>query len=195
MRPQFLILTLVLLGLLSGGCAGLLPVETVGGIPTSNNNLTFDGAISVSIKNSQNLVGTTLGYQGKSADGRAMLVINGLQAAKQTADSVTYKGSQFPGVIIDPKGQPWVVGLLRPVEDGQAPSNQPAQFFPDFLLSFCQRPLPRFDEIEKAGLLRSHWPACLLACPSTGQNQRETTKLVPPDRRCLEVVLSGYGPQ
>ncbi len=102
MRPQFLLLTFVLLALLASGCAGLLPGGDGGGIITpAPHTITYDGAITVSVKNSQNLAGTTIGYQGKSADGRALLVINGLQAAKQTADSVTYKGSQFPGVLID----------------------------------------------------------------------------------------------
>ncbi len=101
MRPRILLLTILALFLLASGCSGLIPGGGSDGNATQvPKTIVYDGAITVSVKNSQNLAGTTIGYQGKSADGRALLVIDGLQAPKQTADSVTFKGSQFPGVLI-----------------------------------------------------------------------------------------------
>ncbi len=79
------------------GCIGdLLPGG--GNLPTTvSNQIVYDGALSVSIKNGQTLAGTNLGYEGKSTDGRALLIIGGEQAPKSTADSVNFVGSPVAG--------------------------------------------------------------------------------------------------
>ncbi|MGB8646822.1 MAG: hypothetical protein WCF84_16395 [Anaerolineae bacterium] len=102
MRPQILLLTLCAVVMLLAGCSGQIPGGgIIGNTPVSGQTITYDGAINLSIKNGQPLAGTNLGYQGKSTDGRALLVIGSLQAPKQSLDSVTYKGSPVAGVVLD----------------------------------------------------------------------------------------------
>ncbi len=102
MRPQTLLLALCALLFTLAGCSGQLSGGViVGNTPSAAKTITYDGAINLSIKNGQPLAGTGLGYQGKSADGRALLLVNGLQAPKQTLDSLNYKGTPVPGVVLE----------------------------------------------------------------------------------------------
>ncbi len=99
MRPAivFLALLLTLLGL---SACSLDSLPFVGTTPIPPNQVTYDGAIALSIKNGQTLAGTNLAYQGKSVDGRALLLIGNEQAAKSTADSVNYTGEPVPGSLV-----------------------------------------------------------------------------------------------
>jgi hypothetical protein len=101
MRPRFFLPTFFFSALCLVGCAGLAIPGQGQATPLPSNELTYDGAITLSIKNGQTLPGTNLGYQGKSADGRALLVIDGQQAAKSTLDSVNYSGSLAPGTQLN----------------------------------------------------------------------------------------------
>lgn len=64
-----------------------------GGTPTPARQISYDGAITLSAKINQPLAGTSIIYQGKAPDGRAVLNIDGLQALKSIADSVNWKGA------------------------------------------------------------------------------------------------------
>ncbi len=98
MQPRLFVLALVCLALVLAGCSMVMLPGGGGSTETdAANELTFDGAITVSIKRGQTLAGTNVGYQGKSTDGRALLVIGGEQAPKSTADSVNFVGSPVAG--------------------------------------------------------------------------------------------------
>ncbi len=139
MRLAFLLLLLTALLALSG-CAGfILPGGDGGGggaVPTAAQTITFDGAITVSVKNGGTLPGTNLGYQGKSADGRALLLVNGQQAAKQLADSVYYSGAPVPGATLrlstrvgtyDQNAVNLIGTVHVEVQDPHIDANMPAQ--------------------------------------------------------------------
>lgn len=100
MRPAFLLLLFALLSLSTlAGCA--IPGLSGIGVPNPQNPpdlLIYEGAIGVGVQNGKPLAGTDLGYQGKSVDGRALVLIGKQQAAKQTGDSVYYSGAPMPGV-------------------------------------------------------------------------------------------------
>ncbi len=97
MIPRLFFLALIFFAVVLAGCSGeLIPTASVG-TPTVANSLTYDGSITLSIKNGQTLAGTNLGYQGMSADGRALLLIGKQQAAKSTLDSANYSGSPVLG--------------------------------------------------------------------------------------------------
>ncbi len=100
-RKFFSVLLLInLLALV--GCAQFVGVGPVSVIDTPSipNQLNYDGAITLSIKNAQTLPGTTLGYAGKTADGRAIVTVGGQPAPKSTADSVNFTGSPASGAIV-----------------------------------------------------------------------------------------------
>jgi hypothetical protein len=104
MNPRILFPTLFLSALLFVACAGPslpLPLPGGGDTPAAGSDLTYDGALSITVKNGQNYPGTDVGYQGKSADGRALLVIGGEQAAKSTLDSVNFSGVLVPGTQLN----------------------------------------------------------------------------------------------
>jgi hypothetical protein len=97
-RLLFFALTMFEL-LILAGCGGL-PFFGSGNTPTSSNQISYDGAIAFTIKNGQTFPGTTLGYQGKTPDGRALVTIAGLQAPKSTADSVNFVGAPIAGTLL-----------------------------------------------------------------------------------------------
>ncbi len=107
MRTPILFLVLFSSIFLLAGCAlSDLPIvgPYLGGgadSPTSAPNaLAYDGALTLTIKSGQTLPGTNLGYQGKAADGRALLLIGSEQAAKSAADSLSYTGSVVAGTTL-----------------------------------------------------------------------------------------------
>ena len=101
MQPRIIFFTLSFAALWLAGCSNLLPSGGGGGGTSAPlNQITYEGPLTVSIKSGQTLAGTDLIYQGKSADGRALLVIGGAQAPKSTADSVNYTGSPVPGTLL-----------------------------------------------------------------------------------------------
>lgn len=68
--------------------------------PSGAQRLVYDGAITLSIRSGSTLPGTTIAYQGRAPDGRAILTLSGLQALKSTADSVTWSGSVLPKTTV-----------------------------------------------------------------------------------------------
>ncbi len=99
MRPPIVFLALTLSLLLLSACS-LDSLPIIGSAPVPSNQVVYEGAIALSIKNGQTLSGTNLSYQGKSVDGRALLVIGNDQAPKSTADSVNYVGEPIPGSLL-----------------------------------------------------------------------------------------------
>lgn len=73
------------------GCSSIPFVG--GGVPTPSRQISFDGAITLSAKTGEQIAGTSIVYQGKAPDGRAILNIDGLQGLKAMADSVNWTGA------------------------------------------------------------------------------------------------------
>lgn len=76
------------------GC-GVLPLP---GAPTPTNTLTYDTPVTFNIKTGSLLPGTSIAYQGKTETGSAKVMLAGLLAPKQTADSVDWSGTLAPNV-------------------------------------------------------------------------------------------------
>jgi hypothetical protein len=94
---------LFLLSLLLTACAGQLggPVTIIDTPQTIQQDLVYDGAITLAIKNGQTLPGTNIAYNGRTPDGRANLSVAGLPAPKSSADSVNFVGSPAPGAVVN----------------------------------------------------------------------------------------------
>ena len=137
--------SLILLVLFSAStfaaCSGL-PGFGSGDTSTSANQISYDGAIALTIKNGQTLAGTTIGYQGKTSDGRALVIINGQQAPKSTADSVSFVGAPIPGTHLNLNTRVGtfdnnavnLFGTLHLVVDDPVP--QMGSFGPDSITAF-----------------------------------------------------------
>lgn len=69
-----------------------------GGTPTPANLMTFDAPVTFNIKTGSLLPGTSIAYQGKTETGSAKVMLAGLPAPKQTADSVDWSGNLAPNV-------------------------------------------------------------------------------------------------
>jgi hypothetical protein len=61
----------------------------------------YDGPTTLTINAGQTLAGTNIAYQGKTANGMAKITIGGLEAPKQSADSVTWSGSPVPNTTVN----------------------------------------------------------------------------------------------
>lgn len=92
---DIIVLSILLLSSV-GGCALVPGAGPAGGL-TSPNQISYDGAIALSVRKGVIFPGTTIGYDGKTTDGRALISIAGQQAPKQTADSVNFAGSPIGG--------------------------------------------------------------------------------------------------
>lgn len=79
---------------------GNLPIIG-GGEPTPSRQIEFDGPVTLSVHAGGTLAGTSIAYQGKASDGRAIMSINGLQALKATADSVRWTGALVLFSLVD----------------------------------------------------------------------------------------------
>lgn len=74
-------------------CGGASGPPLPGGVtPNAPADLKYEGAITLGVTTGSNVPGTTIIYQGKTADGRAILNIAGLQSLKSTADSLDWAG-------------------------------------------------------------------------------------------------------
>lgn len=83
---------LIFLVLTMASCSSL-PIPFVGGTPTPARQISYDGLITLSGKTGQFVSGTSIRYDGKAPDGRAVMNIGGLQGLKSTADSVNWSGA------------------------------------------------------------------------------------------------------
>jgi hypothetical protein len=94
------LLGLVLASLMITACANL--PFTLPGAPTSAlppNVLLYDNIpVSLTIKTGTLLSGTFIAYQGKSETGQAKVIIAGLLAPKQIADTLDWQGTPAPNV-------------------------------------------------------------------------------------------------
>jgi hypothetical protein len=99
MVPRSVLILAFLSAAVLAACGGL-PGLGSGDSSTSPKQITYDGAILLTIKNGQTFPGTAIGYLGKAPDGRATVTINGQQAPKSTADSVNFSGSPIPGTVL-----------------------------------------------------------------------------------------------
>jgi hypothetical protein len=93
LRYAGLMLTLVCLS----ACSALPFLSTA---PTPVNRLAYDAPVSLSIKTGSILPGTMIAYTGKNENGAAKILIAGLLAPKQTADTVDWEGTPTPNVLV-----------------------------------------------------------------------------------------------
>jgi hypothetical protein len=122
-------------------CAGLPGIGS-GDSSTSPNQIAYDGAILLTVKNGQTFPGTTIGYQGKTPDGRALVTLDGQQAPKSMADSVSFTGSPIAGTLLtlDTRVGTYdsnavnLFGKVHLVVDNPAPSM--GTFGPDTITGF-----------------------------------------------------------
>lgn len=100
--PKRFSLCAFLVAILSSACSTQIGPITVIDTPPSAQptELSYQGAITLSIKSGQTLVGTNIGYNGKTSDGRALMTINGQPAPKSTADSVNFTGAPVAGTLL-----------------------------------------------------------------------------------------------
>lgn len=99
MRVPFVILIALSISTALVACGGLPPFPL--GDANPSNQLSYDGAIAISIRSGTTFPGTTIGYKGKTPDGRALMTIAGQEAPKSTADSVAFAGSPIPGTVLN----------------------------------------------------------------------------------------------
>src|SRR5436190_17702978 len=78
-----------------------LPIIGGGAVPTPSRQIEFDGPVTLGVHAGQTLVGTSIAYQGRATDGRAIMSINGQQALKATADSVRWTGALVLFSLVD----------------------------------------------------------------------------------------------
>lgn len=71
--------------------------------PTPARQISFDGPITITIQAGTTLPGTTMAYNGKAPDGRAIMILNGAQSLKATADSVNWTGALVLFSLVDLK--------------------------------------------------------------------------------------------
>lgn len=123
-------------------CGNLPFVGGSGGTPTPARQITYDGAVTLNVRAGETLAGTTIAYQGKAADGRAIMSINGLQALKATADSVRWSGAPVLFSLVDlnlrvvtyDDSNMTLAGTIRIVV--QEPNPTPAQPSPNPIANF-----------------------------------------------------------
>lgn len=113
-----------------------------GAAPTPSRQISYDGAVTLNVRAGETLAGTTIAYQGKAPDGRAIMSINGLQALKATADSVKWSGALVLFSLVDlnlrvvtyDENNMTLAGTIRIVV--QEPNPAPAQPAPNPAASF-----------------------------------------------------------
>lgn len=97
-----ILLGLVILWFALAGCDRLpASVPLLPSAPTPARQITYDGAITLTVKVGETSPGTGIAYLGKAPDGRAVMTIDGLQALKSTADSVKWTGAVVLFSLID----------------------------------------------------------------------------------------------
>jgi hypothetical protein len=93
-------LTPIIFGVLGVGCtASPIPLP-FNPAPLPPNTLAYDAPVTLTVKAGTLLPGTSIAYQGKTETGQAKVLIAGLLAPKQTADTVDWQGAPAPGVNV-----------------------------------------------------------------------------------------------
>lgn len=80
------------------GCSALPIPLPFAPTPLPPNTLVYDAPVSLTIKTGTLLPGTSIAYQGKTETGQAKILITGLLAPKQVADTVDWQGAPASGV-------------------------------------------------------------------------------------------------
>lgn len=91
MSRWFILLTAILLA----GC-NMLPGTTT----TGNSTMVYEAPVTFEVKTGSLLAGTSIAYQGKTETGSAKVMLAGIPAPKQTADSVDWNGNLAPNVAV-----------------------------------------------------------------------------------------------
>ena len=91
--------SLFLAGMVSGCSESPIPLP-FSPTPLPPNTLVYEAPVSLTIKTGTLLSGTSIAYQGKTETGQAKVLIAGLLAPKQTADTVDWQGAPAPGVNV-----------------------------------------------------------------------------------------------
>ncbi|MEW5719528.1 MAG: hypothetical protein AB1817_12925, partial [Chloroflexota bacterium] len=90
--------SLALVGIIVGCSAIPIPLPFAP-TPLPPNTLLYDNVpVSLTIKIGTLLTGTSIAYQGKTETGQAKVLISGLLAPKQVADTVDWQGTPVPNV-------------------------------------------------------------------------------------------------
>lgn len=95
---RFFIL-MAMVGAVVGCSDSLLPLPFTSA-PTPVNKLTYEAPVSLVIKTGTLLPGTSIAYGGKTDTGAAKVLITGLVAPKQMADTVDWEGTPVPNVNV-----------------------------------------------------------------------------------------------
>jgi hypothetical protein len=94
---RVLFVPLFFAGMVSG-CAEIPIPLPFGPTPLPPNMLVYEAPVSLTIKTGALLSGTSIAYQGKTDSGQAKVLIAGLLAPKQVADTVDWQGTPVPNV-------------------------------------------------------------------------------------------------
>jgi len=100
MRPIWrVLLASLLFAALVSGCSAIPIPPPFAPTPLPPNTLVYDNVpVSLTIKTGTLLPGTSIAYQGKTETGQAKVLITGMLAPKQVADTVDWQGTPVPNV-------------------------------------------------------------------------------------------------
>jgi hypothetical protein len=175
------------------GC-GMLPFNNpLNSVPTPSRQISYDGAVTMSIHAGETLPGTGIAYQGRAPDGRAIMSINGLQALKSTADSVNWSGALVLFSLVDlnlrvltyDDSGMTLAGTIHVVV--QEPNPTPAALNPNPTASFT---IPVTFTVPRSGVI----PGTTVGYVGARPNGAEFSNLdqVPFRERFDSVVWEGY---
>ena len=82
------------------GCSGSPVPLPFAPTPLPPNTLVYNAPVSLMIKTGTLMPGTSIAYQGKTETGQAKVLIAGLLAPKQVADTVDWQGTPVPNVNV-----------------------------------------------------------------------------------------------
>ncbi|MBM3128572.1 MAG: hypothetical protein FJ009_08090 [Chloroflexi bacterium] len=95
---RWILLASTLCAALAVGCHTLPIPLPFAPTPLPPNTLVYDAPTTLTIKTGTLLPGTSIAYQGKTETGQAKILITGLLAPKQLADTVDWQGAPAPNV-------------------------------------------------------------------------------------------------
>jgi hypothetical protein len=95
---RWILLASTICAALAAGCSTLPIPLPFAPTPLPPNTLVYDAPTTLTIKTGTLLPGTSIAYQGKTETGQAKILITGLLAPKQLADTVDWQGAPAPNV-------------------------------------------------------------------------------------------------
>jgi hypothetical protein len=96
----FVMLATIFFAALASGCSAIPFPLPFAPTPLPPNTLVYDAPTTLTIKTGTLLPGTSIAYQGKTETGQAKILIAGLLAPKQLADTVDWQGTPVPNVNV-----------------------------------------------------------------------------------------------